>query len=297
MKMRVVSVLLSAAMALLLIFSADAAQAVRQGLQLCALSVVPSLFPFMVCSSLFLACGGADWMGLQLQVFAAWLLGCSRQGISIFFLSLLGGYPTGPRLISQLYRQGQLSGEEAAHLLLFANNAGPAFVLGFVGLGQLGSLRTGIFLYLIHAVTAALIAVLFRPKHPFPAPSKTPPSNTFAEALVSAIGDAGGTMVQVCAFVTFFATVLQLFSQLSHISHPLVLGFMELTAGIQRLSSGQRGFVTASTLLGWGGLSVHCQTAAALSGTGLSMKNHLRGKLLHSAFSAFFSFFVWYLVD
>ncbi len=41
---------------------------------------------------------------------------------------------------------------------------------------------------------------------------------------------------------------------------------MELTNGILRLAPDRGGFVLAAALLGWGGLSVHCQTAAVLGG-------------------------------
>ena len=297
MKMRIVSGILLALMALLLFFSAPAAEAVRQGLALCATSVVPSLFPFLVFSSLFMATGGGELLGRPLQQAAGWVLGCSGTGVSVFFLSLLGGYPVGGRLIGQLYRAGQLSKEEAEHLLLFCNNAGPAFILGFVGLGQMGNMRIGVYLYLVHAAAAALVALLLRPgKSFFPAEHRASSPLPFSEALVNAIGEAGSTMVQVCAFVTFFGTVLQLFSQLTHISHPLVLGFTEMTTGILRLGSSRRDFVAACTLLGWGGLSVHCQTAAVLSGTGLSFKNHMRGKLLHGLFAAFLGFWAWFLI-
>ncbi|MBE6918421.1 MAG: sporulation protein [Ruminococcaceae bacterium] len=294
MKMRVVSATLLAVMALMLCFSASAAEAVRQGLQLCAGSVVPSLFPFLVLSSLFLSLGGADLLSPRLQQTAGWVLGCSGTGVSVFFLSLLGGYPTGPRLIGQLCRAGRLSPQEAEHLLLFCNNAGPAFILGLVGLGRFGSLRIGIYLYLIHAAAAAVIALLYRPRTPFTAPQEPrSPSPSFAEALVQSIGDAGSTMVQICSFVTFFYTALQLLTSLTHLPHPLLLGFAELTQGILTLPDGHRGFVMAAALLGWGGLSVHCQTAAVLSGTGLALRPHLRGKALQSAISAALAFFVW----
>lgn len=297
MKMRIVSGILLALMALLLFFSAPAAEAVRQGLALCAASVVPSLFPFLVLSSLFMATGGGELLGRPLQQAAGRILGCSGTGVSIFFLSLLGGYPVGGRLIGQLYRAGQLSKEEAEHLLLFCNNAGPAFILGFVGLGQMGSMRIGVYLYLVHAAAAALVALLLRPgKSFFPAEHRSSSPTPFSEALVNAIGEAGSTMVQVCAFVTFFYTALQLFSSLTRMTHPLALGFVELTRGILQLRTGHGGFVMASALLGWGGLSVHCQTAAVLSGTDLSLRNHLRGKLLHSLFAAFLGFFAWFLM-
>lgn len=271
----------------LLALSGQAVEAVRQGLHLCATAVIPSLFPFLVLSSLFVEIGGTSLLGQRLQRITGRVLGCSGEGAGVFFLSLLGGYPVGPRLIRHLYRTDRLSQPEAEHLLLFCNNAGPAFILGLVGLGRFGSLRAGVALYLIHTAAAVLVSLLLRPSSPFP-PART--DNTapqpFAHALVHAIAGAGETMVQICAFVTFFYTILRLFADLTGISHPLVLGFVELTQGVTALPSTPVGFVMAAALLGWGGLSVHCQAAAVLAGTDLSLQKHLLGKTLQALLSA-----------
>ena len=42
----------------------------------------------------------------------------------------------------------------------------------------------------------------------------------------------------------------------------------------------------AAFLLGWGGLCVHCQTAALLEGSGLPLAPYLRAKALQGAISA-----------
>ena len=47
--------------------------------------------------------------------------------------------------------------------------------------------------------------------------------------------------------------------------------------------------VLASALLGWGGLSVHCQSAAVLAGTDISLCRYLSGKLLHVILSSLFA--------
>lgn len=271
----------------LLALSAPSAEAVRQGLRLCAGSVIPSLFPFLVLSTLFVEIGGTALIGARLRHAAGWALGCSGEGIGVFFLSLLGGYPVGPRLIGQLYGTGRLTRPEAEHLLLFCNNAGPAFILGLVGLGRFGDVQIGLWLYLIHAAAAALIALLRRPKVPFSSTGGSEASHqAFSQALVSAVSGAGLSMVQICAFVTFFYTILHIFADFTGISHPLVLGFVELTQGVTALSATPAGFVMAAALLGWGGLSVHCQTAAVLAGTDLSLKNHLFGKSYQALLSA-----------
>jgi len=93
-------------------------------------------------------------------------------------------------------------------------------------------------------------------------------------------------MVQICAYVVFSLTALQLFTQLTGIDHPLVLGGIELTNGILRLGNRRRDFVFAAALLGWGGLSVHGQTAAVTPQLQPDMGRYLRAKLLHAALSA-----------
>ena len=275
----------AAAMILVLLSPQQAAEAVRQAMQLCAGSVVPSLFPFLVLSSMVMS--SSPPAKASLVSVLADCLGCSSTGARVFLLSLLGGYPVGPRLIGQLVRRGDLSRPEAEHLLLFCNNAGPAFVLGFVGLGLLGSLRAGVLLYLIHALCALLMALIFRPRQSFPhraLPQTSSPA--FPHVLVEAITSAGSAMVQVCAFITFFYTALQLLAQRTGLSHPLLLGFVELTCGLTQLSPTRAGFVMAAGLLGWGGLSVHAQAAAALEGT----------ELMQGGLSAFLACYAWFLI-
>ena len=69
-------------------------------------------------------------------------------------------------------------------------------------------------------------------------------------------------------------------------STPLLLGALELTCGAALLPAGPGGFVMAAALLGWGGVSVHFQTAAVLSGTGLSLGRYLAAKAGQAALSA-----------
>jgi len=63
-------------------------------------------------------------------------------------------------------------------------------------------------------------------------------------------------------------------------------GVLELTNGILRLTPDRRGFVTAAALLGWGGLSVHCQTAAVTAGSGISLRLYVPAKAVQAALSA-----------
>lgn len=275
-------------MALLLVRSAVAGEAVRRGLTLCARSVIPALFPYFVVSGLFTSLGFAEGVGRRLAPVTEHLFGVSGAGASALFLGLLGGYPVGGRTAGQLYRAGRLEKDEAQRLLAFCNNAGPSFILGVVGLGCFQSLRAGVLLYVIHALSAVLVGVLQkkkgRPRRSAPRPL-SPPENILP-AFIRSVQDSAGAMVRICGFVVFALVVQALLAELTGITHPAALGFIELTGGVVRLGSSPSDFVWAATLLGWGGLSVHGQTAAVLAGTGLRMDRYFLGKLLQAAVSA-----------
>lgn len=275
-------------MALLLVRSAVAGEAVRRGLTLCARSIIPALFPYFVVSGLFTSLGFAESVGRRLAPVTEHLFGVGGAGASALFLGLLGGYPVGGRTAGQLYRAGRLEKDEAQRLLAFCNNAGPSFILGVVGLGCFQSLRAGVLLYVIHALSAVLVGVLQkkkgRPRRSAPRPLSPP--EKILPAFIRSVQDSAGAMVRICGFVVFALVVQALLAELTGITHPAALGFIELTGGVVRLGSSPSDFVWAATLLGWGGLSVHGQTAAVLAGTGLRMDRYFLGKLLQAAVSA-----------
>ena len=272
-------------MALLLLCSADAAQAVRDALVLCAQSVIPALFPFFVVSSLFIDLGCAAVLGRSLAPVMHRLFGVSGAGGTAFLLGIIGGYPVGGRTAGELYRSGQCEREECERLLAFCNNAGPSFILGIAGLGCFGSVRVGAWLYLIHVGAAVMVGLLFRStSRQMGQPEKTE-TPRWADALIQAVRGGAMSMVNICAFVVFFLVILRLFSRFTGIQHGAILGIVEMTNGILRLANDRRGFIWAAGLLGWGGLSVHCQTAAVLSGSSLSLKRYFIGKALQAAIS------------
>lgn len=286
-KRKLWALILVSVMVLLLWRSAVAAEAVRRGLTLCARSVIPALFPYFVVSGLFISLGFADGVGRRLEPLTRRLFGVGGAGASAFFLGLLGGYPVGGRTVGQLYRAGRLSKDEAERLLAFCNNAGPSFILGVVGVGCFGSLRTGIYLYLVHAFSAVLVGILFRKKASVSG-QNVRYSATFEPiaAFVRAVGEAAEGMVRLCGFVVFFLVILALITDLTGLNHPVLLGLAELTTGVTALEGRPGDLVWAAALLGWGGLSVHGQTAAVLSDTDLGLGRYFLGKILQAIFSA-----------
>lgn len=271
--------------ALLLLHPETVSQAVRDGLQLCAGSVIPSLFPFFVVVSLLLQLGAAEWIAPLFAPLMGPLFRLRGQCALPLLTGLLGGYPTGAKTVWELYQQRQISRTEAELLLGFCNNCGCAFLLSFVGGTVLGSTAAGARLFAIHAVSALLSGWLLcrLPRHgeppllPVTLPAK---QSSFPQALTGAISSALTSVGGICAFVTFFRVGTDLLPPL----FPLrFAGILEMVSGLSALTPDRLGFILAAGITGWGGLCVHCQAMAAAPG--LSFRRHLMGKALQAVIS------------
>ena len=277
---------------LLVWFLADAGDVradTKDALVLCARSVIPSLFPFLVISSLLLSLGFG-------QLTAPWLAGLMEPlfrvpgaGSAALVLGLVGGYPIGARTAADLYRESLVSREEAERLLAFCNNSNPVFLISVLGVGVFGSVRAGLWLWLLHIAAALLTGLLLRghgtdrrsvpPAISFQAPS-------LSGAFVSAVRDSASGMLSVCAFVTLFYVLAAPLRSLPGPWAALTVGVTELFSLTPLLHCDRMGFVLAAGCAGWGGLSVLCQTAAILDGTDLPLRPCVLGKLMQGLLSA-----------
>lgn len=293
---KLVVILVSLLAAALLWDAAGAAEAVRHGIELCLASVIPALFPFFAVSSLLVLLGAGRAARILERPFRA-LFRCGGAGAAAFLLGMLGGYPVGAATVASLVRQGDVSPAEGRRLLAFCSNAGPSFIIGVAGLTVFGSARTGAYLYLIHITAAMAAGFLLRGRRAVTGGTYHPPAHPgLISAFLSAVQGAASAMGRVCAFVVFFLVLLSLTERLTGPLPPGAAGFLELTNGVLRLSPTRTGFITAAALLGWGGLSVHCQTASVLDGTNVPLDRYFLGKALQSLLSALLAAAVWHVI-
>lgn len=301
--------------ALALLFWPDqAAEAMRDGLALCGNVLIPSLFPFFILSSMVIELGMSKYLGCLLEKIMHPLFRVNGSCATALVLGFLGGYPVGARTAIQLYESKQCSKTEAERLLAFCNNCGPAFILGVVGTGIFGSSSLGFLLYLVHILASLIVGIIFRfykySDHSIARFCPAPQFQTVhaSSALIRCVTGAIQSTLNICSFVLFFSVVIRmmacsgLFSGLSILlgtlfaplgmdrfwAAHLLAGLLEMTAGVSSLTEGALSgrLSMAAFMLGWAGLSVHCQVLAFIGDTGLSLHTYLIGKLLHGGLSA-----------
>lgn len=284
----------------------------RDALLLCAQTVIPSLFPFFVLSVLLNRLGLPELMGKVFGKAAASLFGVSGEGVSALFIGLTGGYPMGAAYIADMCVEGRIGTDEAERLLCFCNNSGPAFILGAVGAGAFGSRAAGLMLYAVHIAAAILTGIFFSAKTPVPPSSpKTHGSGTDPEtAFPDAVKAAVSAVLNVCGFVVFFSVLLGVLDSGSYLSRiclalgsssglgadyirALITGLFELGNGVgalRYLSPTPQSMALAAFLLGFGSLSVQCQTAAVIARAKLNGARHFVGRLVMAVISAILAY-------
>ena len=255
-------------------------------LRLCAEVVIPSLFPFFVCSNLLIGLGVARTLSRYLSKLMRPLFGIPGGGALAVVLGVVSGDPVGAECIAGLDASGSCTKAEAERMLSFCNNSGPLFVMGAVGIGMLGNQKLGVLLYGIHVVSALLTGLLFKGygKNRGNEPMALPPAIPLlhpAAAVGTAVADAVTSICKVCGFVMVFAVLTAALPDRTE--SRVVYAFLEITGGIRALlqmeSLGQLLLPAVAFFLALSGVSVLLQVAGIVLPEGISLKPYLLGKL------------------
>lgn len=298
----------------LVLHPTESVAAAKSGVELSMNVILPSLFPFFVLSTLCIRLNLLSGLNHLLGKLMQPLFHLSGSCSGAYLLGIVGGYPVGARTAIGLYESGQCSKAEAERMLSFCNNSGPAFILGVVGAGVFSSSKVGLWLYGAHVAASILVGILFR-NHgyhgvtPRSAAQSTSEQVSFYAAFPEAVKSAFSATLNICAFVIFFTVVIRLLflsgilkflagslayllqdhSVSSELIEALLSGIIEMTSGVWSLRDaasnlGSR-MCMAAFILGWAGLSVHCQVLSFIGSSGLSTKTYFFGKLLHGILS------------
>ena len=179
----------------------------RDALNLCFEMIVPTLFPFFICSGLLIYSGFCEVMARAFRFCMYPLFKVAPAGSSAFVLGIVSGYPLGAVTAGELYANNYLSKSEAERLLSFCSNSGPLFILGSVGMAVYSDMRLGAAMYVTHILAAITVGVLFRfygrNKHSSPPTIMTTPERGMGEIFDIALQNGIRSILTVCGAVLF----------------------------------------------------------------------------------------------
>lgn len=268
-------------------------QGAKNGLFLWSQTVLPTLLPFMICSNVIVALDGVKLLTLPLRPVLHGLFRLSDSGSYILVSGLLCGYPMGAKTCSEFLDDSRITQAEASYLLSICNHPSPMFLLGYV-LPVLSKEVPVSWVLMSLYLPVIVLSMVSRKRYGIKKqegiclPAK-PKSLSFDETMMSSIE----VMVKIGGYIMLFS-ILAYYLQWLPIRQPqtksCLLGIVEITTGIQALSTSMSGYGQALAVIGvtaFGGLSGIFQTKSVLKNAGLSIQHYILWKLLHSCLSCF----------
>lgn len=285
--------ILSAGAVVLLVKNAsDAILYASEALDICFEMIIPSLFPFFICSGILIYSGFCELLAKAFRFCMYPLFRVAPAGSSAFILGIVSGYPLGAITAGELYANSYLSKTEAERLLAFCNNSGPLFILGSVGIAIYTNIQYGIALYISHILAALTVGILFRfygrNRHIAPPTRMTTPVRSIGEIFDISLQNGIRNILTVCGAVLFFSVISRLVLNIIPLRQPLsaiASGLLEFVTGTLQISqlniSTAEKLILTSVIVGFAGISVHAQVLAVIAKYHLSLVPYIVGKLLH----------------
>lgn len=307
MKKFITHTIILAVTILILINGQKSIEYAKNALVICYDVIIPSLFPFFVCSGLLIYSGFCESIARLCRPVMMPLFNVNGSGAAAFVLGILSGYPLGAVTVCQLYENRYLSKSEAERLLAFCNNSGPLFILGSVGISLYASPKLGLLLYIAHILSSFTVGILFRfyKKKDYHALTTNVinPERSFGEIFSIVMKNSIRSIFVICGTILFFSVAANLIMQYVNSTATIkatLMGFLEFVTGTIGISKTSLDLsyklVLSSFIVGFAGLSVHMQVMGVVSGHDLSLKPYILGKFLHGLLAAAYMWIILYFV-
>ena len=239
-------------------------------------NLVPALFPFFIISDILINYNITRYIPKIIKTFCKEIFNISDNMFTVLLLSIVSGFPSNARNTRILYDNNLLSLDEANHILIFSHFANPIFILVTVATFFFHNQKIGIILLTSHYISNFILGIFFRNKfkHIDIVSENCEKKINFGNIFISSIKKAIDTTLIICGIVVVFSMlstiVVDTFNFNSY-NEMIIKSLFEITIGMQALSN--LGFkliykaVLASSILAFGGISVHVQVFSQIVDT------------------------------
>jgi len=261
-----------------------------KGIIICGQVIIPTLFPFTFCVLFIVNSNTVFLKSINKTMFKLFRL--STEEFTVMILSVIGGYPTGAKLISKLYDDKLISEKKAQLMLCYCVNAGPAFIVMAIGQGVLHSAKIGYILLIAHIIPAFLFAFVL--KFFMPEMKKHIHKTThlsYADNIVVSAADSATAILNICGYVILFCvfnTFAYFYSE-KILFLKYIIPFLEVTNAVTQTNN----IYFVSFLTGFGGICVWCQVKGMLKNIKMNFPLFAIARIIHGILSAIITRFLF----
>lgn len=234
----------------------------------------PVSFIFFILSSLLIEYKVLDYLPININ------------GIYIFLLSLISGFPSGSKYTKELLDKKYISYEEASSLLLFSHFPNPLFIIGSISLILE---KTICFKILISLILSNFIILIFTKKYKKKY-TNIVYSNNFSKSLKTSIYNSFKTIILIYGTSIFFYLISSIITKYISINpylYILISGIFDLTKGVFSSTIINSTIIKSLFILifiSFGSISIHIQVKSILEDT-LLYKSFVKGRIIGTILS------------
>ncbi len=294
-------------LSLLLIFSKNNIDSVKDSLNIFLQNVFPSLFPFILFTNIVLNTDIPEIIDKFIGKYIENIFKVKSSSIAII-IGFLCGFPLGAKATLNLYLENKIDYNSAKKLLSFTNNCNPLFVISTIGISMFSSIKIGILFLISQYLSAIIIGIIYKTtitnnnlklsnttnnkikkdKDNFFNNIKTSIFNTFLSL---------GTILGFIIIFNLLFSIIKHYLNLFNISNTIICiisSIFEITKGCLDISLLDTNIilklVIASFSIGFSGFCILCQIYSVISNDNFKFIDILKPKLIQGIISSIITY-------
>ncbi|MBQ1252387.1 MAG: hypothetical protein IIY02_05675 [Firmicutes bacterium] len=266
------------------------------------------MLPFFILSNIITAVGGVSLFGKVWERPVRRFLKLPGEAAFVLAAGYTSGVPVSATIIADLRKKKILTKKQGEHLLAFAANVSPGFLLSAVAVAMLAREEIGLYLAAVHYGTNFLtmsVCTLFSKKEELPPRQIVSSDVRTSLSLPKIVSDAAeksiSAMLLIGEILLIFRVLCEVIEGFGFIeilcetccpaaAEPILTalcrGFLEITTGAESITALSDAvpfslvLALLSAVFAFGGVSALMQIASQIRGTDLSLGFYLKYKII-----------------
>lgn len=241
------------------------------GISAWAMSVLPSVLPFIFLTKILSTYGNIDMLSRPFKTPCKKLFNTPPASGYVFFMAIVSGYPVGAKMTSDLYQSGKISQTHAFHMTSFCSTSGPMFIVGAVGAMMFKNAKIGYLILISHILGAVINGICYRKLTPSNPQNSSPSSSSQKQDLSQILLDSALSILSVGVVIAIFFLIITALSPLFNFFpspiKELLQGGIEITKGcleLSKLKNIKIAMILSSFVISFGGISTILQSMTFL---------------------------------
>ena len=255
-------------------------------------NLIPNLFPFFILSTFLIEYDFIKSINKIISSMFSYLFKLPKDLSYIFIISLISGFPSNSKYITDLLDKNIINEDIANRLLTFTSYANPLFILGFIG--NILNKQLATIILIVHILSGIIVGFIFNfnNKSNDIKTISISKKNTYPKIgniLTKSIIDSINTLLLILGIVSVFLIIsnfIKITFNLNNNIYLFISSILEMSQGVMNIGISNINIyiktILITGIISFNGLSIHAQILGILSNYKIKYKYFLLSRILHS---------------